>query len=429
MRFKERAQVLAHLETALEIPSLDYVYWVRNAENPRCVIAGWGFVKEGLLPEEHLLRNYTAYKVSQLRFSFSYEGEDNSPATGETVYFEWDKEQPRKMVTDPAGKVFLKGVPFYTLQRNPKTEEFEESRPNPIIKIFQMWQDNQKAHETEVQSGCFGEYHVKIKRPYLRATFQLRNKEKRGEILSNFLVAIYTKDDIWYKTSNSNGVITLEDLPPKTELRILSEQEGISPEEAFCLIDFEQTRQDLYFSLPVSKPVVASVLETIAEDIPEAGKPHRKKPKHYFWWWLLLLPLLMLIWWKGCSKSPVLAPVPQEEQKEEKKEVLEQPKEAPKNMPSEKIVPCNEQSQSGGAGITENVHELGSKKGDVLIAYDMDSVPDRILVFCEGEKLYDSKVPISGKGSFVVRPSSSKIKVVIEGLPNTAWQYLVHCPK
>lgn len=560
MQFKERTQILAHLENALEIPSLEYVYWVRNKENPRCVVAGWGFVKEGLLPEEHLLRNYTAYKVSQLRFSFSYEGEDDSPAVGEMLYFEWDKESPRKMTTDSAGKVFLKGVPFYTLQRNPKTDEFEETRPNPVIKIFQMWQDNQKAHEAEVQSGCFGEYHVKIKRPRLRATFLLRNKEKRSEILPNFLVTIHSKDEIWYKTSDSNGVVTLEDLPPKTELRILSEQEGISPEEEVRLIDFEQTRHDLYFSLPEKKIICPVGQEAQTQAGQEAGKPEEKNKKRTaWWWWLLLLPLLGLLgwWWQSGQASQILPPPPvkpptancrvfvtglhvgggatngiskvyeidkyseyvgsgeypentkafpkavastfdgiavakgtritiyskpnfegdvlldregplllnnrkfESQYKTFLTEVFEDElqKLFPPNtrewskfdmhawsygsmkivcaevktqsVPAEeqKAVPCNEQSKSGGDGVTTNFHELGSAKGTVLIKYDMEEVPDKIAVFCGDKKLYDSEGLAYGKGEIKLKPDCNTLKVVVEGSVGTTWRYVVECPK
>jgi hypothetical protein len=562
MQFKNKEQVLAILENALEIPSLEYVYWVRHAEKPRCVLAGWGFVREGLLPEEHLLRNYTAYKVSELRFSFSYEGEDDSPAVGEIIYFEWDKET-RKLTTDSVGKIALKGVPFYTLQRNEKTDQFEETRPNPIVKIYQIWQDNEKAFETEVQSGCFCEYPIKIKRPRLRATFTLRNKAKRSEILPNFVVAIHSKDEVWYKSTDSNGIITLADLPPKTELRIISKQEDLPEEEETRLIDFEQTKHDLYFTLP-EKKIVPPPPDNVPPPLPtsadvEVGKGRRAKS---WWWWLLLLPLLgALCWWWQSGQASQIPPPPIVPKPptancrifvsgaligESKKgmqgvsdvyvednyseyvgsgEYSDNTKAFPKAVKSTfdgiavakgtriiiyskpnfegtvlldregplllnnkkfehsykdfltvtfkddlqklfppntrewsnadmhawsygsmkvicsevktqnvseetpKVIPCNEQSKSGGTGITTNLHELGSKKGTVKVEYDMDDVADRISIYCGNEKLYDSNVPVRGKGVATVNPTCSTLKVVIEGGENTSWNYVVRCPE
>lgn len=107
-------------------------------------------------------------------------------------------------------------------------------------------------------------------------------------------------------------------------------------------------------------------------------------------------------------------------------------------------IPCNSTNDSGGEGLTSNIHYLGEMDGLVNITFDMQNVPDKLEVFYE-EKLVASTHNIPGNDDGFVGGSLSSgccgklsfdykknkddfCTVVITGNLQTFWNYSISCP-
>ena len=97
---------------------------------------------------------------------------------------------------------------------------------------------------------------------------------------------------------------------------------------------------------------------------------------------------------------------------------------------------CDATTNSGGAGVTETVHELG-KAGVTAFLFEWEaySVPDQFEVLYEGNVIYDTGVVgdaiNEGTGSDTVdvpAGTSTTVTVRVTGPSGTAWQYRVNCP-
>lgn len=94
---------------------------------------------------------------------------------------------------------------------------------------------------------------------------------------------------------------------------------------------------------------------------------------------------------------------------------------------------CNEVSNSGGAGVTTTVHELGATSGTFVFDYDAFSIPDRFDITYDGAVIFTTGGFVSGSNSVPVRfgpGRSTTITVTVTGsTAGTAWTYTVRCPK
>ncbi|CAM3775130.1 hypothetical protein FLGE108171_14645 [Flavobacterium gelidilacus] len=99
----------------------------------------------------------------------------------------------------------------------------------------------------------------------------------------------------------------------------------------------------------------------------------------------------------------------------------------------QKIIDCDATVKSGGQGITENIHDLGNKKGKVIVEFDMNRIPDELIVYLDDKVVTSTNGLVSGRGyvEFNFDPTTSKsCKIVVQApQENTEWQYLVNCPK
>lgn len=152
----------------------------------------------------------------------------------------------------------------------------------------------------------------------------------------------------------------------------------------------------------------------------------------WFWWLLNFILLFLLLWcllgpacW--CDLHPHL-PASIHNDVEEY---------------SGEIIPCDENNKSGGEGVTENVHELGSSSGTIKVSYDMENVPDLLEVFYRGQLVASTRTVSGNENGFVGGNNSagccgdiffefdsrisSQCIVKITGLDSTAWTYTVHC--
>lgn len=158
--------------------------------------------------------------------------------------------------------------------------------------------------------------------------------------------------------------------------------------------------------------------------------------------WLLLLLLLLLLLKKcnpsGCNFKLNNCSDCQEEVERLRKKI--------DSLNSDNTIGCSQAAKSGGRGITEKKHILGNKSGRVVIEYDMESVPDKMEVFYEGN-LVTSTNEINGnvKG-FVGGKNAAKccgalsfdfqynkddhcMVRVTGGSTDTKWKYTLFCPQ
>jgi hypothetical protein len=102
-------------------------------------------------------------------------------------------------------------------------------------------------------------------------------------------------------------------------------------------------------------------------------------------------------------------------------------------------LPCDQTTQSGGAGQTINEHGLGQTSGKFVIEYDMYSAPDEMIIYAGvKEKRGSSKIlfqthgKVSGSRKLEIPFSDLErgtITVEMNGSSGgTQWDYLIFCP-
>ncbi|MFF2085478.1 hypothetical protein ACFVVM_17020 [Nocardia sp. NPDC058176] len=103
---------------------------------------------------------------------------------------------------------------------------------------------------------------------------------------------------------------------------------------------------------------------------------------------------------------------------------------------AEGVQQCNRVTKSGGAGVTNTVHQLGATgPTSFVLSYETLNIPDRIQVFYQGAQVLDTGYVgdniNEGTGSAVVSlpaGSASTVTVRVSGLDETKWEYTVNCP-
>lgn len=96
---------------------------------------------------------------------------------------------------------------------------------------------------------------------------------------------------------------------------------------------------------------------------------------------------------------------------------------------------CDETVKSGGQGTTTTQHELGNSSGKVVIEFDMKNIPDEIKVFYDNKLVASSSGLVSGynKLEWYYQASNNTptfciVEISAPGA-NTAWDYVLGCPK
>lgn len=160
-------------------------------------------------------------------------------------------------------------------------------------------------------------------------------------------------------------------------------------------------------------------------------------------WWLFYFLLFLMIGWLvyAILWQPKCELIYQEsnggnDQVEQLQRELEDciNNENNQNKSSSKVN-CNAEVKSGGQGETTTTHELGSQKGNVVILYDMDNVPDQMNVFYNNKLVASTKRLVSNEGSlsFNYNPGKGDPTFCIVELSapqeGTLWEYLLKCPE
>ncbi|QIS04191.1 hypothetical protein F5X71_19300 [Nocardia brasiliensis] len=97
---------------------------------------------------------------------------------------------------------------------------------------------------------------------------------------------------------------------------------------------------------------------------------------------------------------------------------------------------CNQSTKSGGAGVTDTLHEIG-RSGPVsfVVSYETYNIPDKIDVFYQGALVrttgYVGDDTNEGTGSITVglpAGTATAVLVRVTGPNGTKWDYTVRCP-
>jgi hypothetical protein len=125
---------------------------------------------------------------------------------------------------------------------------------------------------------------------------------------------------------------------------------------------------------------------------------------------------------------PPPAPTPPPEPPRQRAEAPRGP-----SLPPPGTQPCDEETRSGGAGVTRTRHFLGDRRGTVVLDYDTARVPDRIEVYRRGQLIEATPGMVSGRGRLVfdhVPGGDNTVEVVVIGpYPGTIWRYRLGCPQ
>jgi len=96
-------------------------------------------------------------------------------------------------------------------------------------------------------------------------------------------------------------------------------------------------------------------------------------------------------------------------------------------------IDCDATVKSGGQGETETIHDLGTTSGNVVIDFDMNSIPDEMIVFINDQEITSTNGSVRGIGKLEFKfdaAKSNSCKVIVKAPQNnTAWKYIVNCPE
>jgi len=149
-----------------------------------------------------------------------------------------------------------------------------------------------------------------------------------------------------------------------------------------------------------------------------------------------------------CPLREVVLPAPREPQPREPpreappRELPPPPPPPPERPPPQRpanATPCNQETNSGGQGVTVTRHYLGPQRGRVSLKYDARMEPDRFEVLHRGRQLGSSDGFQSGTGAFSFDwnpPANGTaedyvVEVRVTGRPGSAttvWRYGLDCP-
>ncbi len=122
--------------------------------------------------------------------------------------------------------------------------------------------------------------------------------------------------------------------------------------------------------------------------------------------------------------------------KEENENLKILPKNPPQTPPKTGggVVNCNAEVKSGNQGFTSTIHNLGTNPGTVVVKYDMQNIPDEIVVYYNNKIVGSSNGAVQGFGSFQFyynpqqgMPNSCKVDISAPQ-DSTQWSYIVNCP-
>lgn len=109
--------------------------------------------------------------------------------------------------------------------------------------------------------------------------------------------------------------------------------------------------------------------------------------------------------------------------------------EKPDSIKIDNTYNCDASVKSGGLGKTVTKHELGKNSGTVIVEYDMENIPDSIVIIYDGKVVASSSGLVSGSNSVSFEYKADNLKpsfcIVELAAPQngTSWSYLLNCPQ
>jgi hypothetical protein len=109
--------------------------------------------------------------------------------------------------------------------------------------------------------------------------------------------------------------------------------------------------------------------------------------------------------------------------------------EKPDSIKIDNTYNCDASVKSGGLGKTVTKHELGTKSGTVTVDFDMENIPDSIVIIYDGKVIASSNGLVSGRNSIsfkynagILHPSFCFVELAAPQ-DGTSWSYLLNCPQ
>lgn len=445
----------------LEIPSTDALILFRGQDGEKVILTEWGFWPDEMHRTEGLITSI--FPPPEHTILLKLVNPANKPVPGETLQLNSHLVN-RNGISDEQGFVRLgalpRDTPFSILSPNnsfKKTDFITDNRPEYTIVVptkIQVTVQVRNQHFVPVESFRFAYISPEGNKEFLQTNkqgiAQFQVWQETGEyvltdsmdkvIHRNFLPGENFKIDLtievsepipdapppipeapplnlkflnWYGSPIRNHPIIITNHSQDFHKKATTDDSGMVilkniPENQEYSISTTQNRRDWNFNFIHDKN----------------HKNHTFKLALIWpwWWWLLLSILLILLFF--CYRGCLCDLVPKEEVVVEN---LPPPVQAP--LPPENAIPCNQTSESGREGVTENNHIISDKSGVVVIAYNMQNISDMMEVFYEGQLIHSTGF-VQGIDTLTINYTPNQenfIMVRITGPNDTEWSYTVLC--
>ncbi|MBQ3656499.1 MAG: hypothetical protein II956_06600 [Bacteroidales bacterium] len=186
------ADMFAILDSCIEIPDYDNIYRVQNTDGKsKYVLIKWGFISDDYSAQSELVKKLIPTAVDTVKIKVI---KNQKAAQGESVVVVYNGK-PSTLTTDSKGFVFLEDIPLGS--------NFSVKTPDG---------------ETITEYLCDGsdEYHFLIGTQSLDMNFVIT--DSNGLALSDTEVSFTYDGKTYFETTDSNGKISLKDIPEGTEV-------------------------------------------------------------------------------------------------------------------------------------------------------------------------------------------------------------------
>ena len=109
---------------------------------------------------------------------------------------------------------------------------------------------------------------------------------------------------------------------------------------------------------------------------------------------------------------------------------FEIPSQSPKPVKAPSKLGCTPLTRRGGGRKTVFQHDLGAYSGRFGIMWQMDRVPDKLMIYYSGSLIFSTLTTVSGSGSAYLEFSGRKTKITIvvqAPVPGTGWTLQIGC--
>ncbi|PJX22789.1 hypothetical protein CAP47_07115 [Psychroflexus sp. S27] len=491
--FEQRIQRFKNIpkdftKKVMEIPDWNSI--LVNESEGYIVIVNWGFLNDKFDRREGLIK--TIFPVPDQSILIHLQNEDKEPISGHSLNVVTTSEN-RKDLTDTNGYArfgtMIRGEEFEVYEVNENGEEHFlrkfvcDGSPEYLI-------EKKEYVEITVVVKSETEQGIQHKDFYVD-TIELSNEYFNTKKLGRFTLKHPIAESDFIVKDSKKEIVLRESLPVKDTtflIELNEEKEQSQPTEnkikentqkhlkLVFLNNFNKPLKDLEVELNYDKKEAKETFTTNQQgevvvnklkgnQIDYSFKRYREiwensihvqtdnethyiqtKPKFPWIWWLIISVLLVLLWCCFFGNCFCKNDTKTEKQATGQNEIKTEEQATDQNETEIRIVDCNEETKSGGYGVTKTQHNMGANPGKVIVQYEMQNIPDKLEVFYEGNVLTSTfeingnengfvgdalKSGGQGKLSFEYKPNKENfVTVRVTGTDeNTAWGYIILCPK